>query len=961
MFRLSLAYCLFFIALPFSLRGQNSLQETALFPFASGQEAAADRKNSRNHLDISGIWKSFTLPSKDRIPAGFEQPDYPGRLWEDARLPVSASGQQSGPASAEPAVFLYRKKVRIPADWKGKAVFISFGSGSSAIQFWLNGHSVCRLDEAGGEAVFNLSKLIQDGENTLALQVRQPAQRPCLSRYAPLAGMDRDAFLFAAPNIRIQDMELRAGLENGFRDGRLEVDIRAFNGSRQDQQLVLKASLTAEGSGSLWTSSRNFQVRAGQAVALTGFFNAAIPGVPVWSAEAPRLCTLLLQLETAQGKVLEVIRQETGFRQAEIRDGLFLLNGQAVKFRGINLCGHSGTGNAEAMKEAIRRIKMLNINAVKTDCSLWPSGWFELCNRHGLYVLDALPAESSPRTRDGWQNRGENYKNQTCVVARYFAGTPDGKTELAITRLRNRDKTRPCLTLYGTTGKNPAEVCRPYPMPGDLDELAKTCHTGPFLLNEYPFPPAQPCGQWTDYWSRIRINKQLQGGFFGSTCLGDANGRRTGQEENQDRDETLFRTGSIPDPESGCAAALGLRQSYSPVQARITMLKDKFEVSLQNQQDFLGTSYLKARISLWSNGRMFGSNELNLNEIKPGGTSKYSFLYPDRFLNPLAGQPLQNRGVEIEIFHPAGTGLLPPGCSVFRKMTEGKGNPKVWQAKGLDRDLPASITENDTAWVMADGEPAWQISKKTGLISVLREGRLTEAGPGPAVVVPDTLKWNPSAQPASGRNLLTSASLSTKVMFRKAGGSEPWFEIERSAPHTGSPGIKLSTRIYLTGKRTFVVRHLLEAGDSLQPLIRLGDEWQLPPSFDSLECYGRGPQNTFSGHDSSACAQNFKVRISVPVPTCSTEAAGRNHVEVKYLRVYDAADKGMAFSSTGQELSCGLAAAAQTGLKGAAPHRLHVDFRQSDLSIPAYSKYCLSDTYLVLPARSEWSYRVELK
>src|SRR5207302_8862598 len=108
----------------------------------------------------------------------------------------------------------------------------------------------------------------------------------------------------------------------------------------------------------------------------------------LWSAEDPALYTL----EVGD------VSCRIGFRTVEIRDGLLLVNGRAVRIHGVNRHDHDDTrGRAvtrELMEADARLMKQHNVNAVR--CSHYPNDpyWLDLCDRYGLYVVDEANIES---------------------------------------------------------------------------------------------------------------------------------------------------------------------------------------------------------------------------------------------------------------------------------------------------------------------------------------------------------------------------------------------------------------------------------------------------------------------------------------------------------------------------------------------------------------------------------------
>lgn len=118
-----------------------------------------------------------------------------------------------------------------------------------------------------------------------------------------------------------------------------------------------------------------------------------------WSAETPVLYTLLLTLQQ-NSSVLEATSHKVGFRTVEVSGGQLRVNGQAVKIKGVNrhelhpTLGHIAT--EETMLADISLMKQSNINACR--CSHFPPHprWLQLCDQHGIYVVDEANIESHP-------------------------------------------------------------------------------------------------------------------------------------------------------------------------------------------------------------------------------------------------------------------------------------------------------------------------------------------------------------------------------------------------------------------------------------------------------------------------------------------------------------------------------------------------------------------------------------
>ena len=160
-----------------------------------------------------------------------------------------------------------------------------------------------------------------------------------------------------------------------------------------------------------------------------------------WTAETPSLYTLLVSLQDAQGRILEVVPVTAGFRKVEIRDGVFLVNGMPVKLKGVNRHEmHPDLGRAvpvATMVEDILLMKRHNINAVRTSHYCDDPRWYDLCDRYGIYLIDECDLET----------------HGFCFVADW-AGNPadDPRWQAAcvdrMERMVERDKNHPSVLIW---------------------------------------------------------------------------------------------------------------------------------------------------------------------------------------------------------------------------------------------------------------------------------------------------------------------------------------------------------------------------------------------------------------------------------------------------------------------------------------------------------------------------------
>lgn len=65
--------------------------------------------------------------------------------------------------------------------------------------------------------------------------------------------------------------------------------------------------------------------------------------VSLWSAEAPHVYCLILEVKDASGAVVNVEASQVGFRHDQLSQGCLMHNGRPVMLRGVNRHEHDPT------------------------------------------------------------------------------------------------------------------------------------------------------------------------------------------------------------------------------------------------------------------------------------------------------------------------------------------------------------------------------------------------------------------------------------------------------------------------------------------------------------------------------------------------------------------------------------------------------------------------------------------
>ena len=371
---------------------------------------------------LNGTWKLSWAGNPDLRVKGFEQPGFDDSEWFDIEVPgcVELSGfgspgytniryphadlshptnaafatirdRQSGRPDYNP-VSSYRTRFTVPESWKGRRVILRFDGVYSAYYVWVNGREVGYAEDSKLPSEFDITDAIGFGDqgsgirkNELAVEV----YRWCDGSYLEdqdmtrFSGIFRDVTLWSMPKDGIWDFTVRTMPVGGYERWKVEVEGVGVEGA----------------SVSLYDADKKKVCDLDPTPAPRIY--ASTLAARVWSAEKPYLYTLVLR------KGEDIRMKRVGFKEQKIVGNTFLVNGQKVKFKGVNRHETSPTrGRSVTLDDMVRDITLMkryNVDTVRT--SHYPDHhlWYDLCDRYGIYLVAEANVEGH---EPGYNERG---------------------------------------------------------------------------------------------------------------------------------------------------------------------------------------------------------------------------------------------------------------------------------------------------------------------------------------------------------------------------------------------------------------------------------------------------------------------------------------------------------------------------------------------------------------------------
>lgn len=344
--------------------------------FADGRDIPADFKKIKN-------WSSIKVPGNWEVQ-GFGYPIYTNTTYEFCPInPVPGKL----PEVIEAGV--YHRKFNLPASWKGKPVYLTLAGASAGVSVYLNGWPLGYAEDSKDPARYDISEYVNDGENELHLKIFRWCTGSFLEcqDFWRISGIERDVYLTAETTPQDFDISIISTFGPDLKDGILKVSPLGL-----PDNIPFKVKLIDAATGEV--------VFEKSAKLSDGPVEGIVANAKKWTAETPYLYTLVLKVAD------KYTAFDVGFRRFEMgkvkKDGkeypVFLVNGQPVKFKGVNYHEHNPETGHYVTKDLILKdlllMKQMNVNAIRTCHYPQSREFYELCDRLGFYVYDEANIET---------------------------------------------------------------------------------------------------------------------------------------------------------------------------------------------------------------------------------------------------------------------------------------------------------------------------------------------------------------------------------------------------------------------------------------------------------------------------------------------------------------------------------------------------------------------------------------
>ena len=271
------------------------------------------------------------------------------------------------------SVASYRRTFTLPEGWTDKRVVLHFDGIYSAAYVWVNGQYVGYTQGANNDAEFDLSKVVRQGENNIAVQVYRFSDASYLEGQDMwhMSGIHRDVYLYATPKTYIADHVITDDLAAPYISAAVTVNVSMNNPSAEAVTKQVRARIISPEGEQVAEKVVDFAFEAGQTNLQQEVAFNSLSGIELWNSESPKLYTIELSQLAADGSEEMAFATKYGFRKVYTGAGKVYVNGKRVIFRGVNTQDthpvHGRSIDVNTMLRDITMMKQANVNLLRTS------------------------------------------------------------------------------------------------------------------------------------------------------------------------------------------------------------------------------------------------------------------------------------------------------------------------------------------------------------------------------------------------------------------------------------------------------------------------------------------------------------------------------------------------------------------------------------------------------------------
>ncbi|KAJ4002041.1 glycosyl hydrolases family 2, TIM barrel domain-containing protein [Lentinula boryana] len=938
---------------------RNRLPHRAsFFSYRNEEDALTYNEALSTAISLNGTWKFHLVNNPLNSPDDFYSPSYDTTAWANIAVPGMWQLQGFGRPQYTNTVFpfsvsvksdgtpsipyegnhtgCYVRRFMVPTEWREDKIRLRFEGVDSAFHVFCNGKEVGYSQGSRNPSEFDITSLLHfDTENTLAVRVYQFCDGSYIEDQDQwwLSGIFRDVWLISFPVNHIADIQVQTHLDDDYRNAMLTTKVDTITGTSIPVTIKL-----LEESQSLMTSEKETDVTSSTS------FTLSVSNPSKWTAETPYLYHLIVRTPH------QVIAIRVGFRTTELKDGVFMVNGQPVIFRGANRHEHHPQFGRSVPHDFLRAdlllMKRHNINAVRTSHYPNHPRLYHLADELGFWVIDEADLEAhgfadieeAALGPDKDNLRGKERQNFFYDLASKWTTDNPAWEEAYVDRAQQlvyRDKNHPCVTLwslgneafYGRNFQAMYDWIKAYDptrlVHYEADRKAQTvdilsqmyssvdtiiayaedpASTRPLVLCEYVHAMGNGPGAIKEYIDAFYKYPLLMGGFvwewanhglFTRTKEGKPYYAYGGDFGDQPNDGNFVLDGVLFSDHTPTPGLLEYKKAIESVQI---ISGSENEIEIINRYDFLSLDHLKCEWEIVGDGYVRPGGEVIIpQDIKPGQTASLAIANGVKMSNLPAEGYLAVKFMlkEATSWAPAGhevaNGQIRLKSYVFPSQTSSSYISTIYKAISSFNTCPFLVIQQDRMLLVIGLGSKWTFEMTSGhLVSWVKGGKNMLCSP-PIMDFYRALTDND--RPQDGMQWIEKRLHQTNDHFKSISwktthGDAEVSVVTRIAPPVFEWSVDTTTTYTFSSSGVRIKVHGIPQGINVpDTFARIGLTFQMPPEFNTVRWFGRGPGESYIDKKHSQMFGTWEATIDQLFTNYEFPQEGGNRTDVRWVSI----------------------------------------------------------------------------
>ncbi|MBQ5626918.1 MAG: DUF4981 domain-containing protein, partial [Bacteroidaceae bacterium] len=595
----------------------------------------------------------------------------------------------------------------------------------------------------------------------------------------------------------------------------------------------------------------------------------ALSSLLAWTSETPNLYTVIVRQKDAAGNEEMVFSTKYGFRTIEIKNGVVLINGQRVYFKGVNTQDthplYGRTMDVAMMLKDIELMKQANVNLVRASHYPRAAKMYAMFDYYGLYVMD----EADVECHKSWSDKKDNsISNDPTWQAQYVDRT---------VRMVIRDRNHPSVVFWSlgnesgigvnfdatysatkaldsrpvhyegysnvNSAKNTDMDSKMYP---NLDYTRNHCNNSiggePFFLCEYAHAMGNAVGNLQDYWDIIEdSNYGIGGCIWDWVDQGIYNPQDIKNGAIEQNGFPKYTSGyDYPGPHQGNFLNNGVITANRAWTSKLTEVKKVYQyakftyskgvLQIKNKYNFTNLSDFTLRYAVLCNGEAVETNSVAIPSTVPGATAAV----------PLTIATAMEQGKEyalnVELLKKEAEDWCEAGYPMASEQIVLKSRSALTAAPQGDETL---TVEKDNGVSVSNSKISFKVDAQGFITEWIANGvQVVEPGKYP---VYSNIRWIENESPYGEHKFGDKdTSINSATVTSARSGDGKTCNVTVNVNHSKCPYV-ITYSVYSSG----VVDMKVEYNPQASGLRRIGLDMLFPAGYENVEYYAKGPWENY--------------------------------------------------------------------------------------------------------------------